>query len=102
MANFCIELESWLKTLVDPHIKLGEVEKIFGWDSSDGIINRSITITIQIIYKNRQTGKNYHLNDLKRLLSNQMLLEEYLANTENNEIQFHNVWNKVYEDLSNA
>ena len=38
----------------------------------------------------------------ERLLSNQMLLEEYLANTENNEIQFHNVWNKVYEDLLNA
>ena len=81
---------------------MGEVKKIFGWDSSEGIINRSIITTIQIIYKNRQTGKKYHLNELKRLLSNQMLLEEYLANTENNEIQFHNEWNEVYEDVSNA
>ena len=90
VANFWNEVESWLKTLVDPHIKLGEVEKIFGWDSSEGIINRSIITTIQIIYKNRQTGKNYQLNEVKRLLSNQMILEKYLVNTENNEIQFHN------------
>ena len=102
MDNFRIEVESWFKTLVDPHVKMGEVKKIFGWDSSEGIINRSIITTIQFFYKNRHTGKRYHLNELKRPLSNQMLLEEYLANTENNEIQFHNEWNKVYEDLSNG
>ena len=32
--------------------------------------------TIQIIHKNRQTGRNYHLNEVKRLLSNQKLFRE--------------------------
>ena len=31
-----------------------------------------------------------------------MLLEEYLANSENKEIQFNKVWNRVYIDLSNT
>ena len=52
--------------------------------------------------KNRQTGKNYHLNKVKRLLANQMLLEKFLTNTENKETQFNKAWNRVYIDLSNT
>ena len=80
---------------------MGNVEIYFGWDSSESIVHRTITASIQIINKKRQTGESYHLN-IKRLLANQMLLEEYLANTENKEIQFNKVWNRVYIDVSNT
>ena len=51
------EVEHWLRTLVDPGIKISDVEKIFGSKSLNPIINRTIIAIIQTIYKNRQNGK---------------------------------------------
>ena len=64
------------------------------------ITNRVILFSIQVIYKKRQLGKPYHLIDVKRLLANQMMLEESLSVTNNRVIEFEKVWGSVYLDLS--
>ena len=100
VKDFLEGSEGWLQSIVDPHIKLGDNENILGWDSPENIISRAIVVTIQIIYQKRQLGKPYHLLDVERLLANQVMLEEYLANINNRETQFEKIWGSVYLDLS--
>ena len=57
-------------------------------------------MAIKIIYQKRQSGNRYDLFDVKRLLANQMMLEESLAITRNRETQFEKTWGSVHVDLS--
>ena len=58
-----------LKASVDPILKIGDTEEIFGFKSPDCLINITIIVTIQAIYKNRPTRTKYLLNEVKRILS---------------------------------
>ena len=89
-----------MKDTVDPHIQISDIDKIFGWDTPDNIISRVIFTAIQTIYQKRQSGNRYGLFDVKRLLANQMMLEESLAIIRNRETQFEKTWGSVYIDLS--
>ena len=76
------------------------MEKKIGWYNSDCFINRVITFSIQVIYQKRQLGNRYHLSDVKRLLANQMMLEESLSITNDRLTEFENIWGSVYIELS--
>ena len=89
-------IHSWLQRVGDFHTKIRAIEKLFGWDTADSITNRAILFLIQVIYQKRQLGKPYHLIDVKRLLANQMMLEESLSVTNNRVFQFEKVWGSVY------
>ena len=98
-TNFWRDVANWIKTFDDPHTKIGEVEKIFGTNNTDNIVNRVVTVSIQIIYRNRQTGKRYFLSDVKRSLSYQMQLEEFRSSLDNNIPKFNIIWGNLYDEL---
>ena len=98
--TFWNKIEDWLQTTVVLCIEIGGIDKIFGWDSPDTIVSRVIITAIQTIYQKRQSGKLYHLFDVKRLLDNQLMLEERLSISNNREIQFEKVWGLIYLNLS--
>ena len=102
VVKFWKEIENWLQTTVDTHIKIGDVDKILGWDNPEDITIRTIIATIQTIYQKRQGGKEYHVRDVKRTLANQMMLEEYLAGVNNHEAQFEKIWGGVYLNIIDA
>ena len=79
VINFWKDVENWIKNVEDPHAKIGEIEKIFGKKSTECIINRAITSSIQIIYRKRHREKIYFLAEVKRSMAYQMQLEEYRA-----------------------
>ena len=54
VSEFLKKNENWLTKTIDPFLKLGHVEKIFGLEISDSFINRAILATKQVIYNNRQ------------------------------------------------
>ena len=96
VRTFWRDIENWLKRSIDNTIKIVEMEKIFCPKNPKDIIYKVINTAKIVIYRNRQTGKNYNLNDLKNILKNQMLLEEYFANVNNLENEFLNTWDKIY------
>ena len=96
VRTFWRDIENWLKRSIDNSIKIVEMEKIFCPKNPKDIIYKVINTAKIVIYKNRQTGKNYNLNDLKNTLKNQMLLEEYYASINNLENEFLNTWDKIY------
>ena len=59
------EIENWLQSTMDTHIKIGDVETILGWDNPANITSRIIIATIQTIYQKLQGGKEYDLRDVK-------------------------------------
>ena len=101
VINFLRDVENWIKTLDDPHTTIGEVEKIFGTNNTENIINRVVTASIQIIYRNRQTGKRYLLSDVKRSLLYQMQLEEFRASLDNSIPEFNTIWGNLYNEFKN-
>ena len=100
VKEFWKKIESWLQQVAETHTKIGDIEKIFGLDTSGCFINRAITFSIQVIYQKLQLGNLYHLSDVKRLLANQMMLEESISVTNNRLMEFENIWGSVYLELS--
>ena len=49
-----------------------------------------------VIYRNRQKGKNYHIEEVKSLLRQQMLLEEYDASVRGRQNEFLDIWERAY------
>ena len=94
-----IDVENWLNVSVDPYLKIGDLETIFGFKLPYCFINRAILTTIQIIYKNRQTGKVFSLQNVKRKLSYQMQVEEFIASTNNKINHFKNIWDNAFMEL---
>ena len=93
------KLENWLKRFIDNSVKIVEMEKKFCPKNPKDIIYKVINAAKIVIYKSRQTGKNYNLNDLKNILKNQMLLEEYYSSTNNLENEFLNTLDEIYPFL---
>ena len=54
----------------------------------------------QIICRNRQSGKNYSLTDVKRTTTYQMQMEEYGASISDDMTHFNIIWRSAYEELS--
>ena len=71
VKEFWKKIEDWLQNTVDPHIKLGDTEITFGWDSPG-----NITSSHHCNNSNHVSKEATHLLDVRLLLSNQMMLEE--------------------------
>ena len=68
------EIENWLQNSLETGIKL-DIDKIFGRDTSEESIDKTILCTKIIIYNDRKTGKKHHIRDVKMSLYNHLRIE---------------------------
>ena len=94
------QIEDWWKNITKEHIKFNDTEKIFGCNRSDDLIDKVIISTKLVIYNNRKKGKRHHINEVKKLLYNQLNLEEYQARMDLDEGKFLRKWERLYNDLT--
>ena len=100
VTNLWMEVERWLRQVIDGGIKISDIEKIMGTGSQDDIIDKTILATKKVIYRNRQSGKPYSLNEIKACLKSQMLIEEYQANINGNNRLFLYTWAQIYQFIA--
>ena len=93
------DIERWLRAHVDSKISISDTDKILGQGSTNSIVEKTITATKKVIYRNRQYGGKYSLKDVKNVLSKQMKIEEYQASVIGNDTIFLHTWEKVYARL---
>ena len=74
-------------------------DKVFGNPKSSFIINAIILNTKKVIYMNRQTGKEMHVNLVKYHVYQQLKADEHKANLNRAMLQFNEMWNTVYDSL---
>ena len=96
VKKFWGEIENWLKRHIDNSIKIPDLDKIMGTGQIEGIVDKTITATKRVIYRNRQIGKQYTITEVKSLLRNQMIIEEYQASIEGTYLIFLKTWEVVY------
>ena len=72
-------VEKWLQQYIERNIKISDIDKIFGMNMQRNFIDKTILATKMVIYRNRQKEKSYHIEEVKTLLRQQMLIEEYDA-----------------------
>ena len=94
------KMEHWLRALVDPGIKIGDVENIVGSKYPNPILNKQSLPSFKLFIKTDRREK-YHAVEVKYSLAYQMQLEEYIALTNNKELQYQEVWNNVFNELCN-
>ena len=92
-------IERWLQNNVEAGIKLDDIDKIFGRNVSETIINKTILCAKIVIYNNRKTGKIHHINEVKRSLYYHLRCVEYHAVLNQREKDFYKIWGRVYNDL---
>ena len=92
-------METWLKSVFSPHIKLTDIDKIFGYQTKNKFIDKVILNTKLTIYNNRKEGKNHHIKAVKRLLYNQFCIEQYEAKMTNTEGELAMTWLRMGEEL---
>ena len=85
-------METWLKSAFSPHIKLTDIDKIFGYQTKNEFIDKVILNTKLTIYNNWKEGKNHHIKAVKRLLYNQFCIEQYEAKMTDTEEQLTKTW----------
>ena len=93
------QVETWLKSIFSPHIKLTDIGKIFGYQMENEFIDKVILNTKLIIYNNRKEEKSHHIKAMKRLLYNQFCIEQYEAKMTNTEKELTLTWLRVGEEL---
>ena len=89
-------VEKWLQQYIERGIKVSDIDKIFGMNMQGNFIDKTIIATKMVIYRNRQKGKNYHIEEVKSLLRQQMLLEEYDASVRGRQNEFLDIWERAY------
>ena len=94
-----IQVEKWLKSKISPSFKLPDIEKIFGYQTKNEIIDKVILNTKLTIYNNRKDGKSHHIKMIKRRLYDEIRLEEYEAKINQNEEQFWATWGSFFYEL---
>ena len=94
-------IESWIKNKTKKSIKLSHSDKIFGRCTTNKLIEKIILNAKVLIFKNRKTGKQHHINDAKRAVFKQLQIEEYQANNDLKVEKFNLIWEPVYEELCN-
>ena len=72
---------------------------VIGNPKSSFIINTIILNTKKVIYMNRQTGKEMHVNSVKYHVYQQLKVDEHKANLNMTMPQFDEKWNIVYDSL---
>ena len=81
-------------------VKLSNIYKIFGIQSSDNLLDKIILNTKIIIFNNRKNGKNHNISDLKREMFKQLQIEECQAKMEQNEDKLIELWDELYAAYS--
>ena len=97
VKNFWRDVENWLKLHIDRTIKIPDIEKIMGTGHLENILDKTLIATKRVIYRNRQSGKPYTLREVKGILRNQMLIEEYQSTLDGTHLSFLKTWEKIYE-----
>ena len=95
-----VKVEQWLRQKICPSLKLSDIDKIFGYQTKNHVINKIILFTKVTIFNNRKDGKNTSLITIKKLLYNELRMEEYEANLNQNEQHFCATWNILFDELS--
>ena len=96
---FWNEIEYWLRTEVEGNVKISNIEKIMGTGILECIKDKTILAAKKVIYRNRQTGKQYSLAEVKALLRSQMLTEEYQASIDGKDLEFLGTWEIIYRSI---
>ena len=74
-------------------------DKVFGNRKSSFLINAIILNTKKVIYMDRQTGKDMHVNLVKYHVYQQLKADEQKANLNMTMLHFNERWNTVYDSL---
>ena len=93
------QVEQWAKLKINNSLIITDIDKIFGHQMKNEIVDKIILITKIVIYQNRMKNKSHHLLNIKRLLFNESITEEYEANIYQTENRFQLVWGRLYNDL---
>ena len=99
VKNLWKDLENWIKDKTQKTVKLSHIDKIFGRQNAEELIDKIIICTKVVVFNNRKNGKIHHIEDVKRLLFRQLKIEEYQADLNQNHLQFTEVWDPVYVEL---
>ena len=78
---------------------MSEIDKIFGRQTSEELLNKSTPNAKTVIFNKRKKGKEHHINDIKRKLFAKLRIEEYQATLNSNMENFIEVWSPVYDEL---
>ena len=95
-----VKVEQWLRQKICPSLKLSDIDKIFGYQTKNHVINKIILFTKVTIFNNRKDGKNTRLITIKKLLYNELRMEGYEANLNQNEEHFCATWRILFDELS--
>ena len=95
------KVENWANTVISRSLKITDTEKIFGHLQKDKTINKVILATKIIIYKCRIADKVHNITMVKRLIFNELRVEEYDACLNDTILNFAQVWGKIYVNLKN-
>ena len=93
------EVETWLKRNIDNKIKIPDIDKIFGVENENDIVDKTIIATKRLINRNTQNGTQYTLREVKSLLKSQLGIEEYQSGIEGNDEGFLKTWEKIYNKI---
>ena len=85
--------------IFNPDYKMCDRDKVFGNPKSSFIINAIILNTKKVIYMNRQTGKEMHVNLIKYHVYQQLKADEHKGNLIMTMLHFGERWNTVYDSL---
>ena len=85
--------------MIDRHVKLSDVDKIFGMLPMNITIITVILAAQEIIYRNREIGGTLALAQVRRKLYNQMIKEYLLAKFSSDQQNFHKKWDPIEDDL---
>ena len=99
VRKFWNDIEYWLRTEVEGDVKISNIEKIMGTGNLECIKDKTILAAKKIIYRNRQTGKQYSITELKSMLRSQMLTEEYQASIDGKDLGFLRTWEIIYINI---
>ena len=105
-CNFVIilwnDIEKWIKKCTKKTVKLTNIEKIFGTQNSDKLIDKIILNAKTIIFNNRKKEKIHNIFDVKRKLYWKLRIEEYQATLDASIEDFAEVWDPIYGELWNT
>ena len=85
--------------MIDRHVKLSDVDKIFGMLPMNITINTVILAAQEIIYRSRQIGGTLALAQVRHKRYNQMIKEHLLAKFSLEQQNFHKNWDSIEDDL---
>ena len=82
---FWFKIENWLKTKTHQNVKLSNLDKIFGIQDQESLLEKNILNAKVLIFNSRKNGKKHNMLDLKRKMFRQLQIEEYQARMNQNE-----------------